>query len=324
MSEPNPSLMTRVLVDSAASSATLTRSVARRPVDQGHLRQTNSVARSLSWAALGGALGGYIVVLGVALYALVSTENFYAFFMLFLFPFYMAEGALFGLVTGSLTLLLENLIEQKLASLARAIAASVISILIMVGVVSISEEVSWTIIRIMILPGLALGFPVGLLLRSKRSSVRWLLNGAIAVRPGGSTVTRLSRISAVPSIVGGLALRLVGIIGFLTSVAVLATCWWVLKIDERLVASYAVYYFGCTICVTGWVSSRWLTRLSGAFLNGLLLMLALFWDTGGQLGRPGPLLIAFLVLTFLWLLFIGAQPRPLKRRTLAMSHPGAE
>jgi hypothetical protein len=45
-------------------------------------------------------------------------------------------------------------------------------------------------------------------------------------------------------------------------------------------------------------------RIVGTALNALLLVLAVLWDPiAAENGQPGPLMVAFLTLAFLWVLF---------------------
>src|SRR6266550_8111968 len=76
------------------------------------------VVRFLSQAAFGGALGGYALVIGIAL---LNYRGPYNFMLIIALPFMLVGGAALGLLTGAFTLFFENLIEEKLSALARVI-----------------------------------------------------------------------------------------------------------------------------------------------------------------------------------------------------------
>ena len=282
-------------------------------------------ARFLSQASVGGALGGYAFAIGIALY---SYQNGYNFLMIILFPVFLVEGAVLGLLTGVLTLLLENLIEERLWLLPRLLVTSIIATLFVVGLQAFENAVTWQLVKASILPGAALGFPVGLVARSKfwlgRALVRGISHWPNSEAFEGLGAARDCGSGSLLSLLGGLALRLVSSTGLIVSVMVLACCWNVQSRAEVLVTVFAIYYFGCTAFVSFGTPRRWVSIAAGSFLNALLLIVALEWSpvTGDE--GSNPMTIVFSVLTFLWILFIGGHLRPASRRqALARSRVGS-
>lgn len=300
-------------------------SPARQRTRSNRPSKLRQVARFFLRALIGGAIGGYLCELGalgweISYYrqnrwlveAILESgkgnELVVGFFETL--PFYLIGGALFAAITGSLTLVFENLIEEKLKVLPCAIATSGFSVLLMIGLVRIAGPVKWTLVLELSPAFIALGFPVGLLARSRLNFWRLLVYGAAP-----STASRemhRDSISSTLSIVAAVALRLVGFFGLFTSVGLLGSAWMFVEIHERLVITYAIYYFACTMFVSVFVRTRWMVVAAGSFLNGLLLLLALLWEPSGDVASPLPL--ALVVLSVLWLLFIGSRPQPLKRR----------
>lgn len=260
-----------------------------------------SAAGFLSHAAVGGGLGFYGLMIGISLYNYRDQDNLLM-IMIITLPFALIVGALLGLLTGAVTLLVENIIEEKLSTLARLIVTSAIVILIVFGLSTIDEPASWQLLKSSLLPGATLGLPIGLVAGSRLRLFRLLLLGVD--EPPGAEATSLSYGFAV---IGGFALRLVSVMGALLAVMVLACTWKFQKTDELLVTIFAIYYFGCTTYVTCKVRQRWVMAAAGTFLNSLLLLLALFWDPYAPEGLPGPFTIVFFVLAFLWMLFVGGH-----------------
>jgi len=212
----------------------------------------------------------------------------------------MIAGALLALVSGALVLFLENLIEEQLTMLPRAIATSIFSILILMALASIDQDVDWELIKHLLLPGLALGFPVGLMITSKLRLSKLFMFGAF-----DSTVVdqqfKESPIQVTLSTIAGLALRLVGVFGFLVSTIALSVFWRDLETDERMVIIYSIYYFGGTTFVSVYLRSRLQVTAAAFFLNSLLLILAVYWEPSG--GAANPLPLATFVLIALWIFF---------------------
>jgi hypothetical protein len=247
----------------------------------------------------GGALGSYFISLGATLYWYQNPNRF---FSLLAFPFCMLGGALVGLVIGSLTLLLEDLIEEELSVLPRTIVTAVIAVLMMVACAYFVDHVGRQVLKQLILPGVALGAAVGLVARSRLRAAYELIHGLIEP----SSLQR-APISNVVRFAGGIALRLVSTIGLLMSLLSLACFWNEGGTDEIMVIVFAIYYFACTV----WVSFRFQNwgyiAASGTFLNGMLLLLAVYWDPSAKEGQPGALMLVLVVLSFLWLLFTLGQ-----------------
>ena len=270
-----------------------------------------SVALFLSQAAVGGALGGYALLVGIALY---QYRNPYNFLLIIGLPFWLVGGAVLGLVTGALTLLFENLIEERLSAQARVIVTSAIATLTIFGLAVFRDSASWQLLKTSSLPGGIMGFPIGLVAGSRLRPWRVLLLGVD--KPPGKEADAVSGATSILygfSLIGGFALRLVSASGFLIGVLVLACCSSFLETDEVMVTIYSIYYFACTAYIACFVRHRWAIGAAGTFLNTLLLLLALLWDPGAAAGQPGPLMIAFFVLAFLWMLFAGGHVAPRKR-----------
>jgi hypothetical protein len=264
-----------------------------------------SVARFLSQAAVGGALGAYALVIRLALY---DYRTDYKLLLLLTFPFALVGGAVLGLLTGALTLLVENLIEEKLSALPRVIVTAAITVLIVFGIATLWKSASWQLLKTLMLPGAILGLPVGLVARSRLRFWRVLLLGVD--KPPGEEAHAVSEATSIAygfALIGGFALRLVGVIGVLVAGMVLACCWKVLQTDEVMVTIFVIYYFACTAYITSIVRHRWAIAAAGTFLNTLLLLLALLWDPYAAPGLPGPFTVAFFVLAFLWMLFAGGH-----------------
>ena len=265
-----------------------------------------SVARFLSQAAVGGALGGYALAIAIALY---DYHHPYNFLLMISLPFWLVGGAVLGLVTGTLTLLFENLIEEKLSAQARVIVTSAIATLIFFGLDAFRDSASWQLLKTSSLPGGILGFPIGLVAGSRLRLWRVLLLGVD--KPPGEEADAVSGATTILygfSLIGGFALRLVSASGLLISVLVLACCSSFQETDEVMVTIFSIYYFACTAYIACIVRHRWVIGAAGTFLNTLLLLLALLWDpVAVEAGQPGPLMIAFLVLAFLWMLFAGGH-----------------
>ena len=210
------------------------------------------IVRSLGQAMAGGALGAYLLfVISLALYNYSSADQ------VFLLPFSLAAGAVIGLVIGSLMLVLENLIEERLPTKWRVVVTSLIGILLVLGLASVDQPVESRLIGAVILPGTALGLPVGLLIRSKLPLWRSLVYGAHqTVVLEASEDEAADRVLAAFRFVGGLALRLVSVFGILSSTLVLAAFWYSQEADERLVTVYAFYYFICTAYISFTVRHR--------------------------------------------------------------------
>ena len=270
-----------------------------------------SVARFLSQAAVGGALGSYALVIAIALYDYHHPYNFWLAISL---PFWLVGGAVLGLVTGALTLLFENLIEEKLSVQTRVIVTSAIATLIFFGLAAFRDPASWQLLKTSSLPGGILGLPIGLVAGSGLRLWRVVLLGVD--KPPGEEADAVSGATSILygfSLIGGFALRLVSTSGFLISALVLACCSSFLETDEVMVTIFSIYYFACTAYIAALVRHRWAIGAAGTFLNTLLLLLALLWDPGAAAGQPGPLMIAFFVLAFLWMLFAGGHVAPRKR-----------
>jgi hypothetical protein len=271
-----------------------------------------SVARFLSQAAVGGALGGYAVLVGNALY---QYRNPYNFWLIIGLPFWLVGGAVLGLATGALTLLFENLIEEKLSAQTRVIVTSAIATLIFFGLDTFRDSASWQLLKTASLPGGILGLPIGLVAGSRLRLWRVLLLGVD--KPPGDEADAVSGATSILygfSLIGGFALRLVSASGFLIGVLVLACCSNFQQTDQVMVTIFSVYYFACTAYIACMVRHRWAIAAAGTFLNTLLLLLALLWDpVAAEAGQPGPLMIAFFVLAFLWMLFAGGHVAPRKR-----------
>ncbi|HXD31995.1 MAG TPA: hypothetical protein VN643_12815 [Pyrinomonadaceae bacterium] len=262
------------------------------------------VVKFLSHAAIGGAIGGHLLVIGLALnQIIIGSRSWGSGLLLILLPFYMIAGALLALVSAALTLILENLIEEKLTMLPRAIATSIFSILILLGLASLDVQVDSLLIKQLLLPGLALGFPVGIMMTTRLRLSHLFIFGAHSPELVTSGL-RENPISVAVGMIGGLALRLVGVIGFLIAVVALPVFWTNLEIDARLVMVYSIYYFGCTSFVSMCVRSRLQATAAALFINGLLVLLALYWEPSG--GASNPLPVASFVLILLWTLFISS------------------
>lgn len=264
-----------------------------------------SVAGFLSQAAVGGGLGCYALMIGFALYNYHNPNNV---LLIITLPFALVGGAVLGLLTATLTLLFENLIEEKLSPLARVIVTTVIAILIVFGLAAFWNPVSWQLLKTSILPGAILGLPIGLVAGSRLRSWRALLLGVD--KPPGAEAYALSGATPLSygfSLIGGFVLRLVSTVGLLIAVLVLACCWSFQKSGEVLVTAFSVYYFACTAYVTFMVRRRWVIAAAGTLLNSLLLLVALFWDPSAAAAQPGPLMIAFFVLAFFWMLFLSGH-----------------
>lgn len=269
-------------------------------------------------AGLGGSLGVFVWSFGRVVYYRIYAPGIqpYASEILFEIVVLSVPAFLLALITCALTLGLENLIEEKLTLLPCAIATAILSALILLGLIRIWVPLDWEEIKRLAPQGLALGFPVGLLARAKLNLGDRLIYG------GQKPVTDIRDLERnlflfVMGVTGGVALRLVGVIGFMFSVLVLYMIWPDLETHERLVMVYAIYYFGCTAFVSLCLRSRWMVVGAAAFLNTLLLALALFWEPSA--GIQSPLPYAFVVLAALWLMFIGGWARPAKTRRLTTS-----
>src|SRR2546425_623509 len=235
-----------------------------------------SIARFLSQAAVGGALGGYALAIGSAIY---YDQNNYHLQVLITLPFILAGGAVLGLLTGALTLVVENLIEEKLSALPRVIVTGAIAVLIIFGIAAFWNSANWQLLKILVVPGAVLGLPVGLVAGSKLRPWRLLLLGVD--KPPGAEADAVSGATSLSygfALIGGFALRLVSAMGVLMAVMVLACSWKLQQTDELLVTIFSIYYFGCTAYVSCKVRLRWVIGAFGTFLNALLLALALLWD----------------------------------------------
>lgn len=273
------------------------------------------IVRFLFHAAIGGAIGGHFLVLGLAIHEnLIGSDSWGSDLLFIALPVYMIAGALLALVSAALTLILENLIEEQLTMMPRAIATSMFSILVLIALGSIDAEVDWELIKRLLLPGLALGFPVGIMITSRLRLSRLFMFGAFASMPIDQRFKE-NPILVTLSTVAGLALRLVGVFGFLVSAVALSVFWRDLEIDERMVITYSIYYFGGTTFVSLCLRSRLQVAAAGFFLNSLLLILAVYWEPSR--GAANPLPLATFVLIFLWVLFISSV-RALRNTRLAL------
>jgi hypothetical protein len=126
--------------------------------------------------------------------------------------------------------------------------------------------------------------------------------------------------NATYSAIGGLALRLVSVIGLATSVIVLSWFWQSQTPEEHMVSLCAIYYFAGTAYVSAFVQNQVLVVGAATFLNSLLLILAFGWDRDALPGEPAPLMVASIVFGILWLLFIGFRPGTMRRRMLRPFH----
>jgi hypothetical protein len=289
----------------AASSACTSRALPNYSAPSVLLARPRSAGRSVALfllqTAAGGALGGYALLLGTALY-FHQRSNLG---LIITLPFVLFVGAVLGLFTGAFTLLVEDLIEEKLSAVARVIVTSMIAILSVSGLAAFWNPVNWQLLKMTSLPGVILGLPIGLLGGSRLRPWRTLLLGVDdpprveAYAASGPT----SFLSAF-SLIGGFALRLASVTGLLITPIVLACRSSFQPTDELMVTVFAVYYFACTAYITCAVRNRWMIGIVGTALNALLLVLAVLWDPiAAENGQPGPLMVAFLTLTFLWLLF---------------------
>jgi hypothetical protein len=263
-----------------------------------------SVAGFLSQAAIGGGLGCYGLMIGISLYYYSNPDDLLM-IMIITLPFALVVGALLGLLTGGVTLLVENLIEEKLSTLARMIVTGAIVTLIVFGVFAVYYPASWQLLKSSLLPGAILGLPIGLIAGSRLRLFRILLLG-VEEPPAvqSNAVLGATSLSNRFALIGGFALRLVSVVGTLMAVLVLACTWKFQKTDELLVTVFALYYFACTAYITCAVRNRSMIRIVGTALNALLLVLAVLWDPiAAENGQPGPLMVAFLTLSFLWVLF---------------------
>lgn len=278
-----------------------------------------TVARFLSQAAVGGAIGSYALLVGVTAYYLEKTPNPD---LAITVPFVLIIGALGGLIIGAFTLVFENLIEEKLSRGPRTIVANVTASLIFFGLAAIEYSADWQLLKLTILPGAIVALPIGLVAGSKLRPGRVILLGA--EKPAGVEELNASKIPPVLdciSLLGGFALRIISVTGFLMA-TMLFVCYERFQIptaaDEMMVTVFGIYYFGCTACIACFGRHRWLIAVAGTSLNVLLLVLALLWDPiAAESGQPGPLMIAFFVLAFLWMLFAGTHlwGAPAKRST---------
>lgn len=263
-------------------------------------------------ASLGGALGGYLVDVGFTVDAVIHHQWSYIPIpvVLFIFlPVYMLFGSLLGLVTGGMTLILENLIEEKLTMAPRAVATAIFSVVALACIGSFWVPLDWALIKQVFLPGLGLGLPVGLFASTKLRLRHLLIYGAhLSSKEDHHPDTNQIMIGL--GSIGAVALRLVGIVGVLISIESLIVFWKDLEVHERMVVTYAIYYFACTTAVSLCVRSKWLIGAAAFLLNGLLLILAMFWEPSNGVASPLPL--AFTVLAILWLLFMVG--RPVERR----------
>lgn len=260
-----------------------------------------SVTLFVLQTAVGGALGGYALLLGTALYFHQGSNSG----LITLLPFVLFVGGVFGLLTGAVILVLEDLIEERLSTIARVIVTCVISILIVSGLAAFWNPVNWQLLKMTSLPGAILGLPIGLLAGSRLRPWRTLLlgvhdpSGVEAYAASGAT-----SLSSGISLVGGFALRVVSVTGLLITPMVLACRSSFQPTDDLMVTVFALYYFACTAYITCAVRNRSMIRIVGTALNALLLVLAVLWDPiAAENGQPGPLMVAFLTLTFLWVLF---------------------
>src|SRR5262245_3532290 len=112
--------------------------------------------------------------------------------------------------------------------------------LILFGVASTRQDVDWQFIRVITPIGIALGVPVGLLIRSRL--LRLFVFGPPQYGGANEAEELSDSLRPLLRLIGGLPLRLVGLTGVLTSMMVLACCWWFQKLDESLVTIYAIYY----------------------------------------------------------------------------------
>src|SRR5436190_20668489 len=171
-----------------------------------------STLRFLSQAAVGGMIGSYALLIGVVLYY----TNPYNFLLIFFLPLYLTMGAVTGLAIGSITTLLEYVIEEKLTMLPRAIATSAIAILLLAGITWFRNRMDWQLFRQCILIGAIIGFPIGLVTRSKLRLWRLLAHGTNECTAAEADANLpVSPLSSFLSLIGGLALRLVGVVGLL-------------------------------------------------------------------------------------------------------------
>lgn len=277
------------------------------------------IARFLYRAGIGGALGGYVLLVGLVLDEVIEHPPGHFFIPLLVilaFPFYMLAGFALAVVTSALTLFLEDLIEEKMTLLARAIVMSVFSVIVLLGVKSIGEQLEWVVVKQMLLPGLALGFPAGLLATANMHPGKRLIYGSRD--PVGIRDLEANPIFLPIGMIAGMALRLVGVIGLMVSILALPVFWTKSEIHERLVMAYAIYYFAATAFVSLFIRSRGVVVAAAAFLNALLLVLAMYWEPSG--GVESPLPMALFVLATLWLMFIGTWARPVRRGQLKASY----
>lgn len=266
-----------------------------------------SIATFLFRTGLGSTLGAYLSIFGMLVYSrndnpphnldLLDVSLMLAFFMVPAFPL--------ALVSRWLTLIFENLIEEKMTLLPHAIATGIFSILLLLAMWRTSEPFDSTAVKLLGAFGFTLGFPVGLLARLKLNLLDRLIYGG---QEPVMDIRDLDRnlVLFVVGITGGLALRLVGIVGFMLAVLGLTVMWSDLELHERLVMVYAIYYFGCTAFVSLCIRSRWMVVGAAVFLNALLLALALFWEPSADVASP--LRLAFTVLAILWILFMVGRP----------------
>jgi hypothetical protein len=302
--------------ETAVDPQSATRRSLHRLHSPGRFRAT---ATFLCRAAIGGAFGGYLLDVVSTVKAVLEPQWYFIPIPVLLFiylPVYMLYGAVLALVAGGMTLILENLIEEKLTMAPRAIATGVISALLLLGVSRFWAPIDWALIKHTLLPGFVVGVPASLF-ASTRTRLRHLLR--YGVQPSSPQVIDLEanrRLLALGTM-GTVALRLVSVVGFLTSIEGLIAFWRNLEVHERMVVIYAIYYFACTAFVTLMVRTRWMAVTAGTFLNGLLLVLALFWSPSGEAANPLPMAVT--VLSALWLLFIVSCARPVQTRRLATS-----
>jgi hypothetical protein len=219
-------------------------------------------------------------------------------------------GMVFGLVTGTLALIFENLIEEDLEMLLRAVATSVLSFLILLGLARIMDPPD-VVAKTLVLPAIALGFPVGLISGSKLR-IRQLLRYGAYAKPGVVSNSFGFLLSQAVAII----MRTAAIVGVFSSVAVLVFLWRSIEIPERMVLVYCIYYFTLTAAVTIFVRSTLLTVLAGIFLNSLLLFLAVFWGSSSEALNAGGLQFSCAVFSGLWLVFICGKRTPAAPRVL--------
>jgi hypothetical protein len=279
-----------------------------------------TVARFLSQAAVGGAIGSYALLIGATVYYLDKTPNPW---MVITVPFVLIIGALLGLIIGGFTLVLENLIEENLSPGPRVIVANVIGSLIAFGLAAIERTANWQLFKLTIIPGAIVGLPIGLVAGSKLRPGRILLLGADkSTRVEPLNGSRAPSVLDCISLLGGFALRIVSVTGFLMATMLFVSYERFQKPDEMMVTVFGIYYFGCTACIACFSRHRWLIAVAGTSLNILLLVLALFWDPiAVESGQPGPLMTAFFVLAFLWVLFAGTHLWGAPAKRSARLHP---